>query len=172
MVLCFVLYVGGEAGYGAWIYTYAFTLNFGTEVTAAYLTSAFWGSFTLGRLFGIWVSTRLRPMPILLLDFAGCILSVGVILLFPNFDQTRAVMQDAWAVHAIAALIYIAISFGHIYMGTIGVEGAYGNMRTGYTDETWAKEHHSVWYDEVKSARGPAAGGAVPAGAPHMKEKT
>jgi formate dehydrogenase subunit gamma len=96
----------------------------------------------------------------------------GVILLFPNFDQTRAVMQDAWAVHAVAALIYIAISFGHIYMGTIGVEGAYGNMRTGYTDETWAKEHHSVWYDEVKSARGPAAGGAVPAGAPHMKEKT
>jgi FHS family Na+ dependent glucose MFS transporter 1 len=50
MVLCFILYVGGEAGYGAWIYTYAFTLKFGTEVTAAYLTSAFWGSFTLGRL--------------------------------------------------------------------------------------------------------------------------
>ncbi|HEY3473089.1 MAG TPA: MFS transporter, partial [Anaerolineales bacterium] len=84
MVLCFILYVGGEAGYGAWIYTYAFTLNFGTEVTAAYLTSAFWGSFTLGRLFGIWVSTRLRPMPILLLDLAGCILSVGLILVFPE----------------------------------------------------------------------------------------
>lgn len=84
MVLCFVLYVGGEAGYGAWIYTYAFTLNFGTEVTAAYLTSAFWGSFTLGRLFGIWVSTRLKPMPILLLDLAGCILSVGLILVFPE----------------------------------------------------------------------------------------
>jgi FHS family Na+ dependent glucose MFS transporter 1 len=82
MVLCFVLYVGGEAGYGAWIYTYAFTLKFGTEVTAAYLTSAFWGSFTLGRLFGIWVSTRLKPLAILLLDFAGCIASLGVILLF------------------------------------------------------------------------------------------
>ena len=83
MVLCFVLYVGGEAGYGAWIYTYAFKLNFGTEVTAAYLTSAFWGSFTLGRLFGIWVSTRARPMTILLVDLAGCIVSVGLILLFP-----------------------------------------------------------------------------------------
>lgn len=82
MVLCFVLYVGGEAGYGAWIYTYAFTLNFGTEVTAAFLTSAFWGSFTLGRLFGIWVSTRLKPLTILYLDFAGCILSVGLIILF------------------------------------------------------------------------------------------
>jgi FHS family Na+ dependent glucose MFS transporter 1 len=84
MVLCFVLYVGSEAGYGAWIYTYAFTLNFGTEVTAAYLTSAFWGSFTLGRLLGIWISTKAKPLTILYLDFAGCILSVGLIILFPG----------------------------------------------------------------------------------------
>jgi FHS family Na+ dependent glucose MFS transporter 1 len=84
MVLCFILYVGGEAGYGAWIYTYAFTLRFGTEVTAAYLTSAFWGSFTLGRLLGIWISTLAKPLTILLLDFAGCILSLGLILLLPQ----------------------------------------------------------------------------------------
>ena len=84
MVLCFVLYVGGEAGYGAWIYTYAFTLNFGTEVTAAYLTSAFWGSFTVGRLLGIWVSTRLRPLTILSIDLAGCLLSLALILLFQS----------------------------------------------------------------------------------------
>jgi len=97
----------------------------------------------------------------------------GVILLFPNFDQTRAVMQEAWIWHAASALLYITISLGHIYMGTIGVEGAYGNMRTGYTDETWAKEHHQIWLDELKSGRRPAApGGAVPAGAPHMKEKS
>ena len=96
----------------------------------------------------------------------------GLILLFPNFDQTRAIMQDAWVVHAVAALIYIALSLGHIYMGTIGVEGAYGNMRHGETDETWAREHHSIWYDEVKSQRGRAPGGAVPAGAPHMKERS
>jgi FHS family Na+ dependent glucose MFS transporter 1 len=82
MVACFVLYVGGEAGYGAWIYTYAFKLNFGTEVTAAYLTSAFWGSFTLGRLLGIWVSTKAKPLTILTLDFVGCVLSIGLILLF------------------------------------------------------------------------------------------
>jgi formate dehydrogenase subunit gamma len=44
-------------------------------------------------------------------------------------------------------------------------------MRTGYTDETWAKEHHSIWYDEVKSGRHEGARGAVPAGAPHAKEK-
>ncbi len=82
MVLCFVLYVGSEVGYGNWIYTYAFKLNFGTEITAAYLTSAFWGSFTVGRLLGIWVSTRAKPATILSIDFAGCLLSIGLILLF------------------------------------------------------------------------------------------
>jgi formate dehydrogenase subunit gamma len=96
----------------------------------------------------------------------------GLVLLFPNFEQTRAVMQDAWVVHAIAALVYIAISLGHIYLGTIGVEGAYGNMRTGYTDETWAKEHHEYWYNEVQSGKRAAPRGAVPAGAPHMKEES
>jgi formate dehydrogenase subunit gamma len=96
----------------------------------------------------------------------------GLILLFPNFDQTRAVMQDAWIWHASAALLYIAISLGHIYMGTIGVEGSYQAMREGYVDETWAREHHQYWYDEVKSSNPRAPGGAVPAGAPHMKEKS
>jgi formate dehydrogenase subunit gamma len=96
----------------------------------------------------------------------------GLILLFPNFDQTRATMQDAWVWHASAALLYIAISLGHIYMGTIGVEGAYENMREGYTDETWAREHHEYWYNEVKSGQPRAPGGAIPAGAPHMKEKS
>jgi formate dehydrogenase subunit gamma len=97
----------------------------------------------------------------------------GVILLFPNFDQTRAVMQEAWIWHAVAALIYIALALGHIYLGTLGVEGAYQAMRTGYVDEVWAKEHHEIWYNEVKSGRRPeAAGGAVPAGAPHMRNKS
>ena len=95
----------------------------------------------------------------------------GVILLFPNFDQTRATMQEAWVWHAVAALVYIAISLGHIYMGTIGVEGSYGSMRTGYVDEIWAKEHHELWYNEIRRGAQPAPGGAVPAGAPHMKEK-
>ncbi|MGH8740714.1 MAG: formate dehydrogenase subunit gamma, partial [Burkholderiales bacterium] len=60
---------------------------------------------------------------------------------------------------------------GHIYLGTIGLEGSYGAMRTGYVDEAWAKEHHEYWYNDVKSGKGAAPGGAVPAGAPHMKEK-
>jgi formate dehydrogenase subunit gamma len=96
----------------------------------------------------------------------------GIILLFPNFDQTRAVMQEAWIWHAAAALLYIAASLGHIYMGTIGVEHTYENMRDGYADENWAKEHHRYWYEDVKSGRREDAGGAVPAGAPHMKERS
>lgn len=89
----------------------------------------------------------------------------GLILLFPNYGQTRLVMQDAWSVHAIAALVYIAVSLGHIYLGTVGLEGAYGAMRTGYVDEAWAKEHHEYWYDDMKSGRR-ARGGAVPAALP------
>jgi formate dehydrogenase subunit gamma len=94
----------------------------------------------------------------------------GLVLLFPNFDQTRHTMQEAWIWHATAAMLYIAASLGHIYMGTIGVENTYGNMRHGYCDETWAKEHHSIWYREVKSGQRQPAGGAVPAGAPHKEE--
>jgi formate dehydrogenase subunit gamma len=94
----------------------------------------------------------------------------GLILLFPNFDQTRAVMQDAWIWHAVAALLYVAMSLGHIYLGTVGVHGAYQAMRTGYVDEVWAKEHHEYWYNDVKSGGAAAASGAIPAGAPRMRE--
>ena len=82
MVLCFLLYVGSEVGFGTWIYTYALEQGLGTEITSAYLTSAFWGAFTIGRLLAIAISTRLRPLTILYLDFAGCLVSLGLILLF------------------------------------------------------------------------------------------
>jgi formate dehydrogenase subunit gamma len=75
----------------------------------------------------------------------------GLILDFPNFEQTRATMQVAHVVHGVGALIFVAASLGHIYMGTIGTEGAYAGMRTGYVDETWAKEHHELWFKEVNS---------------------
>jgi len=75
----------------------------------------------------------------------------GLILDFPNFAQTRFTMQIANVVHGVGALLFIAASLGHIYMGTIGTEGAYGAMKTGKVDETWAKEHHELWFNEVKS---------------------
>ncbi|MDH3319974.1 MAG: formate dehydrogenase subunit gamma [Betaproteobacteria bacterium] len=96
----------------------------------------------------------------------------GLILLFPNFDQLRFTMQIAWIVHAAVGLIFMAMGLGHIYIGTIGMEGAYQAMRLGNVDEAWAKEHHELWYNEVKKGGAKSApGGAVPAGAPHMREK-
>jgi len=84
IVILFLLYVGLELGFGNWIYTYALTLKLETEITAAYLTSAFWGSFTFGRLLGVWVSTRLRPTTILFMDIIGCAVSAVVIMLWKD----------------------------------------------------------------------------------------
>jgi formate dehydrogenase subunit gamma len=86
----------------------------------------------------------------------ACVLSVtlvatGLILDFPNFDQTRALMQQANLVHMVAGLLGITVALFHIYLGTIGQRGAYQAMRTGYVDGTWAKEHHRHWYEEVEA---------------------
>ena len=77
----------------------------------------------------------------------------GLVLNFPNFDQVRAVMIEANVVHVVSACAVMALALGHIYMGTIGVEGAYESMRYGYVDEAWAREHHEHWYNDVKSGR-------------------
>lgn len=84
----------------------------------------------------------------------GLVVSLsGLVLDFPNFDQGRHVLQVANLVHGIGALLFIAAAFGHIYMGTIGAEGALQAMRTGMVDETWAKEHHQLWYEEMKGKK-------------------
>lgn len=77
----------------------------------------------------------------------------GYILNFPNFGQTRATMQTANVIHMVFGLLGIAMACFHIYLGTIGMRGAYQAMRTGYVDETWAKEHHEYWYEDVKAGR-------------------
>jgi MFS transporter, FHS family, Na+ dependent glucose transporter 1 len=88
IVILFVLYVGLELGFANWIYTYALSLGLGDAVTSAYLTSGFWGSFTLGRLLGVWVSTRARPQMILYADLLGCAISTIIIMLWK--DSTLA----------------------------------------------------------------------------------
>ena len=86
----------------------------------------------------------------------GTIVSVtGLILDFPNWNQGRELMQQANVIHAIAAILFMAASFAHIYLGTIGMAGAYRGMRDGFVDETWAREHHALWYEEVKAGRRP-----------------
>ncbi len=83
----------------------------------------------------------------------------GLVLDFPNFGQTRATMQLANVLHASLAVIWIAISFGHIYLGTLGLKGTFQGMSKGYVDEQWMKEHHSVWYEQVKSGQAEARPG-------------
>jgi formate dehydrogenase subunit gamma len=82
----------------------------------------------------------------------------GLVLdkLIPGFGNLRSDMQVAHMVHAVAAVWMMTMLIGHIYMGTIGVKGAYGAMKTGYVDEGWAKEHHELWYDDVKARKIPA----------------
>ncbi len=90
------------------------------------------------------------------------VLSLGVVVvasgfvlnkLVPGLFYERATMQIAHMVHAVVGLAMMALFIGHIYMGTLGVKGAYGAMRTGYVDETWAKEHHAEWHDDIKAGK-------------------
>jgi formate dehydrogenase subunit gamma len=77
----------------------------------------------------------------------------GLVLVFPNFDQTRSTMQIANVVHMVAAYIAMALAVVHIYLGTIGVIDAYKAMRYGYVDESWARHHHARWYQDVAAGR-------------------
>jgi formate dehydrogenase subunit gamma len=89
----------------------------------------------------------------------------GLVLNFPNFQQGRWLMQAANVIHLVGALIVICLSLGHIYIGSFGMEGALESMRSGYVDETWAKEHHQLWYEEAKVRQVGGERGA-PAGVP------
>ena len=59
-------------------------------------------------------------------------------------------MQLAQAWHAIVSFVMMAMIIAHIYIGSVGMEGAYSAMGNGEVDEKWAHQHHSIWYDEVK----------------------
>jgi FHS family Na+ dependent glucose MFS transporter 1 len=80
----FFLHVGGELSFGGWIYTYAERSGLADGAAAAYLTSAFWGALTLGRLLGIPIASFVSPENALVGDVAGCILGTSLVLAFPN----------------------------------------------------------------------------------------
>ena len=82
----------------------------------------------------------------------AAIVGSGLVLDFPLFGLDRASMEFYLVVHGIAALIMIIASFGHIYMGTAAMEGAFEVMQTGYCDSNWAEEHHDLWYENVKDS--------------------
>jgi formate dehydrogenase subunit gamma len=102
------------------------------------------GRFNAGEKIVFW----------LVLVLASTVLIVtGLILLFPNFDQTRSTMQVMNIIHMLAAYLSIALALVHIYLGTLGMEGAYRAMRDGYVDASWAEHHHQRWYQEVAAGK-------------------
>jgi len=72
----------------------------------------------------------------------------GVILDFPIWGQPRQTMQIAHVIHVVVAIGFVAASFGHIYIGTIGAEGTFEGMWHGKVDAVWARQHQDLWYRE------------------------
>jgi formate dehydrogenase subunit gamma len=93
------------------------------------------GRFNLGEKAVYWVSL-----------LAGIAVSVsGFLLLFPFYGTNIADMQIAQVVHAVVAVLFVALILAHIYIGTLGMEGAFEAMGSGEVDLNWAKEHHDLW---------------------------
>jgi formate dehydrogenase subunit gamma len=93
------------------------------------------------------------------------VVASGLVLdkLLPGLDYLRGDMQTAHLIHAAAAVFMMVVLLGHIYMGTVGVKGALDAMKTGWVDEGWAQEHHSLWYDDIKAGKIPAQRSGSPA---------
>lgn len=93
-----------------------------------------------------------------MLFLGSIVVASGLVLdkVIPGMAYTRGDMQIAHIVHAVSTVLMMVTLLGHIYLGTIGMRGAYTAMRTGYVDEGWAKEHHELWYDDIKAGRIPA----------------
>jgi formate dehydrogenase subunit gamma len=85
----------------------------------------------------------------------GAVAVSGYVLMFPFYGTDIHSMQIAEVVHAIVAVLFIAAMLGHIYIGTIGMEGAFEAMGSGTVDVNWAKEHHSLWVEEEMARTGP-----------------
>jgi formate dehydrogenase subunit gamma len=93
------------------------------------------GRFNLGEKFVYWLSVA-----------GGIAVSLsGLLLLFPFYGTDIAEMQLAQVVHAVVATFFVALILAHIYIGTLGMEGAFEAMGTGEVDLNWAKEHHDLW---------------------------
>jgi len=96
------------------------------------------GFFNMGEKIWYWI-----------LILIGLVISIsGLILVSPNFGQGRVVMEISHVVHVFSAIVLIAVSIGHMYMGSIGIEGSLEGMKTGYVDINWVEAHHDHWARE------------------------
>jgi formate dehydrogenase subunit gamma len=99
------------------------------------------------------------------LVFWGGVLLLGALVvasglvmnqLVPGMAYPRSTMQVAHMVHNASAVLMLCVFAGHIYLGTIGMRGAYAAMRHGSVGDAWAREHHAYWYEDVRSGKVPA----------------
>jgi formate dehydrogenase subunit gamma len=90
----------------------------------------------------------------------------GYLLLFPFYLTNIAGMQIAQVVHAVVAVLFVAVILAHIYIGTLGMEGAFEAMGTGEVDLNWAKEHHDRWLADKLAKEGSAGQPGPPPAAP------
>jgi formate dehydrogenase subunit gamma len=96
------------------------------------------GRFNAGEKLVFWLALA-----------AGAAVAIsGYILMFPFYVTNILGMQGAQVVHSIVAILFIALIIGHIYIGTLGTEGAFEAMGTGSVDLNWAREHHALWLQE------------------------
>ncbi len=90
----------------------------------------------------------------------------GYLLLFPFYGTGIAGMQTAQVIHAVVGVLFIAAMLAHIYIGTIGMEGAFEAMGDGTVDVNWAKQHHSLWLKDEMARGGASNGRRQPAATP------
>ena len=102
---------------------------------------------------------------IVVLGGAGVAIT-GYALMFPFYGTDIDTMQYAQMVHAVVAMLFVAAMLGHIYIGTIGMEGAFEAMGEGTVDINWAKEHHSLWLKDEMARTGPNQSQRQPMGTP------
>ncbi|MCB4821886.1 formate dehydrogenase subunit gamma [Roseicella aerolata] len=102
------------------------------------------GRFNAGQKMVFWITVL----------GGGLVAASGYVLIFPFTVTDIAGMQLAHMVHGIIAVLMIAAMLAHIYIGSVGMEGAFDAMGSGQVDYNWAKEHHGLWVEEeVEKAR-------------------
>jgi len=78
----------------------------------------------------------------------GIVAATGYLLMFPFYVTDITGMQIVQVIHGVVAVLFVAVMLAHIYIGTIGMEGAVEAMWDGTVDLNWAKEHHSLWVEQ------------------------
>ena len=119
----------------------AWLMSFGGIFSGKHVPAGF---FNFGEKFWFWFGMVFLG---LIISASGFVLDM--IVPFMDIQYLRGTMQLANIIHSSAAILMTAMAMGHIYIGTIGMQGSIDGMKTGYVDATWAKEHHEIWYNKI-----------------------